>query len=202
MMKLYISLVFCVLLISAPGYTEEPSMEIVNLKVLKKQLVISFIIHNNTDLPLWFCQDVDNKGKQDYVIEVDRIKKIARIKFTSVVVPPHVLLEEPIWGEYTKIEPKAHLNKTVKLALPLTATNRFSEEKLTGKKSIAYIEKLILEVGYYDNKIVNLKETCCRNDSDEIMVLVSCFWAEKNKEYIMITHTDHLKIPFYLRAGL
>ena len=197
MLRFIFLLFFCLLVTSSTGFAGEPEIDSINLRLLKKQLVVSFIVRNNTDKPIWVCQDIDSKGKQDYRIEVDRRNHKISVKFTSILVPPHILLEEPIWGKYTKLEPKAHLKKIVKLALPLTDTDRFSEQGGKRKKSISYIDKLTLEVGYYDNKIINSKETCCRNDSNAEMVFVSCFWAEKNKEYSISTQKDNLRLPFY-----
>jgi len=194
MVKMIYPAIFSVLLISVLScHAEEISLTIDSIRLDENNLQFDFTLTNNTENPIWFCRDIDDKSTKDYEIKTDK-KEIA-FRFVSVTVPPNIFLEEPIWAKYSKLESKKNFKGSIKVKVPLHELSYFEEKSKESLQTVSYADILNLEIGIYKINLEEYKNVCCRDDSNSQNAFINCFWAEKNKEQIIETHIGNQKIP-------
>ncbi|MBI1811919.1 MAG: hypothetical protein HYR78_08350 [Nitrospirae bacterium] len=177
---------------------EEISLVINNLKLKENNLQLDFILTNNTEKPIWFCKDIDDKSSIEYEVKIT--EKEVSFRFASVIVPKDVLLEEPIWAKYSKLEPGSKFRGSINVNVPLTESVPFKKKTTSDAfQVISFAETLKLEMGVYKADLEARKNECCRDDSNSQVSFVNCFWAEKNKEQIIRQQIENQNIPIIVR---
>lgn len=193
----YLSFFLALLASVSSCHAEEVSLTIDNLRLEKDNLQFDFVLRNNTDTPIWFCKDIDDKSSIDYEIKID--KKEISFKFISVTVPPNIFLEEPIWARYSKLESRSKFKGSIKVKVPISELTYFKKKTSESLQSLSYADTLNLEVGVYRVNLGEQKKVCCRDDSNSEDAFVNCFWAERNKEQIIKTQLKHQKLPIIIQ---
>jgi hypothetical protein len=190
---MFMMMIICLLTNKQVYCDEGIKLTIEKLIVEKGTMQINYSLFNNSKYQIWFCTDIDAGSEIDYEVKIDKKKLI--ISFKSIVVPPYILLEEPIWAKYLRLEPGKKFNDSIKVSIPVSEIKYFEENKSSKEVWVQeYANTVALVVGVYEINLEKNKEACCRDDSNSYTSFVSCFWAEENKERLIKSEIKNQKI--------
>jgi hypothetical protein len=173
---------FLLIATQADGGTTRPGailLQIRSVTNIANHIEIHYWVENKTRNPIWVCEKLDWKN-DTYEAILYKYERKAVIRIKSFIVPNEILLEEPIYAKYVRLLPSKSSEFKVEVARPILNRSPLKHDKMDNSK-LDDIERILLEVGYFDRDLGDNSECCLKTNSPD-EVLVNCFWAEKNSE--------------------
>lgn len=171
------------------------NLEVFNVNKSSNQFSFEYKLTNNSEKPIWVCRDSDSKSQIKYTILIDAEKALIQQK--SIKVPDSIFLEEPIWGEYVKIEKKGNYKDKISLNLPLNEMNPFKSKKPSSSEAFI-VKRLIFEMGVFKEDLIKLKPDL-QDGSSKNIAYISCFWVEKHPEELLSVEIDNVSLPCIIK---
>ncbi|OHB65515.1 MAG: hypothetical protein A2Y77_04305 [Planctomycetes bacterium RBG_13_62_9] len=143
---------------SVPGTGKgpAPTIELAKLEIAVSSLELSYTIRNGSDHEAWICTEVSHIPFEMYVTHDQQALLIRR----HLDVPCwHIWHHPPLPGTYMRLRPGAAQPESLRIDLPAKPTFLYAHE--TTEVIEQTVNRLVLEIGYYDENLPALVRSIC-----------------------------------------
>lgn len=174
-------------------------LNVYNISQTNSLLTFEYELRNNSKLPIWICQYISiyDRPPLQYEIQVNKDKKIVKVRQASFKVPKNILLEEPIVARYIRVRRNESYIGQVKLKLPLEEINPLNLNRKASNYRKKYVaEKVIFEIGIIKKDLINLPPSDLYHRVSSNEIDVNCFWPRKIPELILNQVVENIAVSY------
>lgn len=129
-------------------------IKIENLTVKEKTLTLDYQVSDPFLHDIWFCEDIDTKGKYDVETRIDAktlwIKLRLNLESNAFICPPAI-------GKYRRLLPGESHSGRIVLNLPIRNASPvyvFGENRKEHNQ--VFLNRVVFEVGYFEGELINM----------------------------------------------